>query len=50
MAPIGVGLGSRYHEAAKKSLNRFAVETANSMTNFSPAAENAVPDYDTRAK
>lgn len=50
MVPIGVGLGSRYHEAAQKSLNRFAVETTNSMTNFSPSAENVAPDYSTHAK
>ena len=32
--PIDIGLGDRYHEATRKGLNRFAVETTNSMTNF----------------
>jgi len=40
MIPIGVGLGSRYQEASRKALNRFAVETTNSMTNFSPSIDN----------
>ncbi|CAF0869572.1 unnamed protein product [Rotaria sordida] len=40
MSPIGVGLGTRYHEATKRSLNRFAVETTNSMTNFSTSVDN----------
>lgn len=40
MSPIGVGLGSRYNEAAKKSLHRFAVETTNSMTNFPTSVDN----------
>ncbi|CAF4621119.1 unnamed protein product [Rotaria socialis] len=49
----GVGLGSRYHEATKKSLHRFAVETTNSTTNFPTTVDNqslspnyaARPDY-----
>ncbi|CAM4924275.1 unnamed protein product [Rotaria socialis] len=53
MVPIGVGLGSRYHEATKKSLHRFAVETTNSTTNFPTTVDNqslspnyaARPDY-----
>jgi hypothetical protein len=40
MIPIGVGLGSRYQEAAKKALDRFGFETTNSMTNFSSSNDN----------
>jgi hypothetical protein len=40
MIPIGVGLGSRYQEAAKKALNRFGIETTNSMTNFSASTDD----------
>jgi hypothetical protein len=52
MGPIGVGLGSRYHEATKKSLNRFAVESTNSMTNFPTSVDNqpSPPDYLNRSK
>ncbi|CAF3318398.1 unnamed protein product [Rotaria socialis] len=50
MVPIGVGLGSRYHEATKKSLHRFAVETTNSTTNFPTIVDNQSlsPNYATR--
>ncbi len=40
MIPIGVGLGSRYQEAAKKALNRFGIETTHSMTNFSASMDD----------
>jgi hypothetical protein len=52
MIPIGVGLGSRYQEAAKKALNRFAVETTNSTTNFPTSIDNqsSLPDYTDRSK
>jgi hypothetical protein len=50
MAPLGVGLGLRYQVAAKKALDRFSVESTNSMTNFSPAADNSPADYNNRAK
>ena len=39
MGPIGVGVGSRYHDATKKSLGRFALETSNSTTNLSAATD-----------
>ena len=32
--PTDIGLGSRYHESSKKGLNRFAVESMSSTTNF----------------
>lgn len=51
MIPIGVGLGSRYKEAAKKALDRFAVESTNSMTNFPTSVDNqTTPDYMSRSK
>ncbi|UJR08546.1 hypothetical protein I4U23_012808 [Adineta vaga] len=40
ISPLGVGLGSRYHEATKKALNRFAFETSNSMTNLPISVDN----------
>jgi len=51
MIPIGVGLGAPYRQAAQKALNRFAIETSNSTTNFSASADNdSLPDYANRAK
>ena len=32
--PIDIGLGDRYHEATRKGLARFALETTTTATNF----------------
>jgi hypothetical protein len=52
MGPIGVGVGSPYREAARKALNRFAVETSNSVTNFSASNDDlpSIPDYANQSK
>ncbi len=34
IGPTDLNLGLRYHEAAKKGLNRFAVESTYSTSNF----------------
>ena len=52
MGPIGVGLGSRYHGATEKSLNRFAIETTHSTTNFPTSIDNqqSLPNDTNRSK
>lgn len=48
--PIDIGLGDRYHEATRKGLSRFAVETSTSTTNFPTNVDfDAVPNNDKNA-
>lgn len=34
LGPLNLGVGSRYHDASKSALNRFALETSHSTTNL----------------
>lgn len=44
--PTDIGLGLRYHEAAKKGLNRFAVESTYATSNFPTTADVNPPIID----